>query len=846
MADELQCSGVDIDNASMFYFNVVDYTGNYSLSSYTLPITPLTFVPITSSMDYSNTKILWDFGDGSSEINSYGKHAYSFPGVYKVTCYLYTKTGDSIINKYSQNVTIFDYIPEGLTISAPLSSSTYSLTAGNISKPVTISRVTSFRSYVNGTPDLTITPFASGSVSDNYFDNSIYLNRYDHLYPYSSFYSQLTSADGTTEFVEISNFNTSSTNLYFKISSAPTPKIVPCLSTDLNSAFAGTSGNASVYFKSDKASSNANLMFGYQPNITNDFNNSTTVGVSCNIAPNNDYYKLSITSSGIDTEGGTGSNFNINKNKFSGVKIGFVVKIKDRLNFTIKDTSRITSDRIILKLTNGVTDYPAVFTDNFGELSALSAGGFYKGYVVCDTLSSISNVYIAASASANSYFVTGSSSKFDIYPAKGIYKVAKKNENMDLAEKFKEISFQPLFLDQHNLYNEFLASIFGSSDYNCDDQHSLGRVAYEKIANFVDNNAVLDYANVDKLIALTTEYGYNNLQFNSSNYQYPAEVASLVDLLSINRTRLFGTQNKFSENFNTFGYLSSSEYGTNIGREVSLQYTVTAGKHLVAMEKYSNKFTKLNTYQPVGVVSSNTYKLSAYTDSWGWELVLPSNGYGLNLSNYYLFYEYIPGIEGTISDSIINFDDPYTTLTYKMSSYDNWSSKDGIISNILTHQFYKGLNLLDPCTNKFNPTTVTSIPTVSISVSNNTIYRDDIITLSWSSTNASHVFINSGVGIRGPNGSIQLQPQTTTTYTINASNALGSAIPASTTVTVNIPLPLVEMVVEIFTVAPTTTTTTTVAPTTTTTTTVAPTTTTLLTIGGDDIFSIDNVQISAI
>ena len=587
-------------------------------------------------------------------------------------------------------------------------------------------------------------------------------------------------------------------------------------------------------------------MFGYQPNITNDFNNSTTVGVSCNIAPNNDYYKLSITSSGIDTEGGTGSNFNINKNKFSGVKIGFVVKIKDRLNFTIKDTSRITSDRIILKLTNGVTDYPAVFTDNFGELSALSAGGFYKGYVVCDTLSSISNVYIAASASANSYFVTGSSSKFDIYPAKGIYKVAKKNENMDLAEKFKEISFQPLFLDQHNLYNEFLASIFGSSDYNCDDQHSLGRVAYEKIANFVDNNAVLDYANVDKLIALTTEYGYNNLQFNSSNYQYPAEVASLVDLLSINRTRLFGTQNKFSENFNTFGYLSSSEYGTNIGREVSLQYTVTAGKHLVAMEKYSNKFTKLNTYQPVGVVSSNTYKLSAYTDSWGWELVLPSNGYGLNLSNYYLFYEYIPGIEGTISDSIINFDDPYTTLTYKMSSYDNWSSKDGIISNILTHQFYKGLNLLDPCTNKFNPTTVTSIPTVSISVSNNTIYRDDIITLSWSSTNASHVFINSGVGIRGPNGSIQLQPQTTTTYTINASNALGSAIPASTTVTVNIPLPLVEMVVEIFTVAPTTTTTTTVAPTTTTTTTVAPTTTTLLTIGGDDIFSIDNVQISAI
>ena len=761
MADELQCSGVDIDNASMFYFNVVDYTGNYSLSSYTLPITPLTFVPITSSMDYSNTKILWDFGDGSSEINSYGKHAYNFPGVYKVTCYLYTKTGDSIVNKYSQNVTIFDYIPEGLTISAPLFSSTYSLTAGNITKPVTITRITSFRSYINNTPDLTITPFASGDTGNNYFDNKIYLNRYDHLYPYSSFYSQLTSSDGTTEFVEISNFNTASTNLYFKISATPTPKIVPCLSTDLNSVFVGTSGKASVYFKSDKALSAANLMFGYQPNTTNDFNNSTTVGVSCTIAPNRDYYKLSITSSGIDTEGGTGSNFNINKNKFSGVKIGFVVKIKDRLNFTIKDTPLITSDRITLKLTNGVTDYPAVFTDNFGELSTLSSGGFYKGYVVCNTLSSISNVYIAASASANSYFITGSSSKFDIYPATGMYKVAKKNEDIDLAEKFKEISFQPLFLDQYNLYDEFLASIFGKSDYNCDDQHSLGRVAYEKIANFVDNNSVLDYANIDKLIALTTEYGYNNLQFNSNNYQYPAEVASLIDLLSINRTRLFGTQNKFSENFKSYGYLEHPTYGKNLGSEVLIDSYLPVGNDIVAFEKFSGTYKRVNTYniiseeipkfwefdaildatitgfqvwtsppgdtivswtnaQPPGSYPSTilpsgsstnftytssvlsatppvVYTIEDYNDSWGWGLVLPADGYGSNIKNYYQFYEYIPGIEGTISDSIINFDDPYTTITYNMSSYDNWSGKDGIIANILTHQFYKGLNLLDPC-----------------------------------------------------------------------------------------------------------------------------------------------------
>jgi hypothetical protein len=176
----------------------------------------------------------------------------------------------------------------------------------------------------------------------------------------------------------------------------------------------------------------------------------------------------------------------------------------------------------------------------------------------------------------------------------------------------------------------------------------------------------------------------------------------LLDLLSINHSKLFGTKNQFNQNFKSFGYLNNEIYGSNLGEEVSIYYTVTAGMDIVAFEKFSGNYKLLNTYLPlcastVTVSAGNTYNLIDYNDTWGWGLVLPNDeyGYGVNLSNYYLFYKHIPTINGTIADGVINFNDVNNTLSYTNSSYQAWSGEDGIISNILTYQIYKGLNLFE-------------------------------------------------------------------------------------------------------------------------------------------------------
>lgn len=77
-------------------------------------------------------------------------------------------------------------------------------------------------------------------------------------------------------------------------------------------------------------------------------------------------------------------------------------------------------------------------------------------------------------------------------------------------------------------------------------------------------------------------------------------------------------------------------------------------------------------------------------------------------------------------------------------------------------------------------------PTVTISASPSTITRGQTSTLTWSSTNASSVTIDGGVGTMGASGTRAISPSDSITYTASVSNASGSSS-ASTRVTVTEP-----------------------------------------------------------
>jgi hypothetical protein len=90
------------------------------------------------------------------------------------------------------------------------------------------------------------------------------------------------------------------------------------------------------------------------------------------------------------------------------------------------------------------------------------------------------------------------------------------------------------------------------------------------------------------------------------------------------------------------------------------------------------------------------------------------------------------------------------------------------------------------------------LPTATLGASPGGIILGGTATLSWTTTNASSVTIDHGVGSVAPTGSVGVSPAATTTYTLTAANLTGS-VTSQATVTVTIPPPTVT-----FTLAPTT------------------------------------------
>ena len=94
--------------------------------------------------------------------------------------------------------------------------------------------------------------------------------------------------------------------------------------------------------------------------------------------------------------------------------------------------------------------------------------------------------------------------------------------------------------------------------------------------------------------------------------------------------------------------------------------------------------------QPLSA-SSTYYRLSDYNSSWGWPLIV---GGGRDLFDVYNFY-YQKDVTTDIENSIIDFTDPNNTISYTLTSYNDWSKNNGTMSNIFSQSLYEGLKLFE-------------------------------------------------------------------------------------------------------------------------------------------------------
>lgn len=404
---------------------------------------------------------------------------------------------------------------------------------------------------------------------------------------------------------------------------------------------------------------------------------------------------LSITSNGVND-----GNFNIYPIKYVNEAVNFVIQLVDLSGFEVKDYPLIFDYNLTLSLSGSNGEYVdgVSFYSNFGTLSSLTQGGFFKGYFVSPLTAD--NVSIKAVFTATGLLLTGYSSTFSIYPSGGAYQLRKINENFNQEAAFYSLATQPVLFDKPMLFEGFLGQITGNSN---SDPNTLGIEVFEKISNYVSNVNDVDYSNINQLKAL---FDMVNSPYQNFNYQYPPSYRRLTDILSVKHKNLFGQLNQYQQNFNNRGFENSPVYGINLGNKLDFFTTVlTAGEGInpniiVTYEKFSKTYTPinanliyLNSYQTV-TNGLSTYPLSAVNSSWGWDLVLPGTLTGADVTSYYEFYEFVPGVQGSLLQKFIDFDNPNNTLSITNSSYSSFIETGGIMDNILLHGLYTGLEIL--------------------------------------------------------------------------------------------------------------------------------------------------------
>jgi len=291
--------------------------------------------------------------------------------------------------------------------------------------------------------------------------------------------------------------------------------------------------------------------------------------------------------------------------------------------------------------------------------------------------------------------ITGQSNVFNIYPSTGQYNIAKVNENWNAAGFYDSLRYQETLIDKQVFFDQFLGVIVGGLNAQ---PYELGKTVYEKIANFVDNNADITKVNISSLLSFCKEL---TIDFEQYNLTLPPQLARLVDILSIKQSILWGSSSKYALNFDPQGTtFSNSTYGINLSSSIDLATgTFINGTPIVAQEIFSGNYILVNVNILTEYDNGSVVPLSAYNSTWGWGLVAPNSVTGIKIGNYYKFFYYNPVFDNTYYDNVINWKDTYTTLQPTNSAYVDWSSNNGIIKTLLSYELNKGLRLFTSAAN---------------------------------------------------------------------------------------------------------------------------------------------------
>ena len=648
------------------YFNIYSYRGdpysetisdiinknnesNISTSNanvdilYTLPIDKIVCV-LDDEINYrsgaynkfSNTKVVWDFGDGTLSTDLSAVHWYKSPGKYKITLTVFDKDLNAYLSDYNNDVSVYNFVPNELTFDLkddePYGGNSY----GDLLyvEPVPIDdnldtnnnliyfncpyygfnlhKFNSWQSYnVLSSIGYNVQIYVEGNNAPFITQAEYNSNAYSHL----SCTSKIINDDGIIS--ELIHFDNKNAEVFVKWSGT---SFVTSISSDSTAVLAGVYQKEYLRYIDDIPVNNheTNIAFIFDTSgfkLQDNYNSAlyqqwvnyipythTFTTTTTNSLTSINYNEILLNSCGIPE-----NNFDIYNYKYIDTPINFVlqlgwkvnetqfypykfiptlyVSVDGKIKFNNEEVGKIKLSNLSNVLFSSITDN---ITDNI-------SGGYLKGTFTCT--STALNVNLIPTFNEFTIPHVGNISpklkdslqkSFNIIEPKEYVTLFKVNEDFNMVEMYKSLAMQPSLKDCDTLFNDIYGQIFGDAS----NSMNLGVQIYEKISNFISNTQDIDTCNIMSLYGIYNKF---DEYIADLNYSWPAELQRVIDLLSIKLDKLIGGKNSFALDFNKKGYLSNPAYGKNLGEEIDFySSTVTTDEYIVAYEKFSEKYTLLN------------------------------------------------------------------------------------------------------------------------------------------------------------------------------------------------------------------------------------------------------------
>jgi hypothetical protein len=258
----------------------------------------------------------------------------------------------------------------------------------------------------------------------------------------------------------------------------------------------------------------------------------------------------------------------------------------------------------------------------------------------------------------SSVFINGNSTQFKVLDLEnGIPKIVKVNEEFDTSRHYKSLALPEILHKNSQFFNEFMKAIVGDGNPFTE---SVGRISYERIANFFSNHGDLDTVEIDQLMSLAKQMSVETTTFADD---FPREVERLLNLFSVNKHYLRGQKHYETDLIDV------------IGDSLTLTDLITAGTTVIMKDKI------YNFYQPI-YVSPLDSGLTVYP-----LLSIDIDSARMPLDDNYAFFQYNETEVG-YKNNIINWNSPNNTLDYSLSTDEQWYGNDELLelsfNNLLT------------------------------------------------------------------------------------------------------------------------------------------------------------------